>query len=117
MVAEPSASPLDDYDGTLRIYYPDDLYLIGSAGTLLRLRDAIDQALRGVKGECGGIIVDGEGKRIHVLCVQPHWETLPPYRSKSEKPTADQIAKPKRARRPEPESPAPRLAGVLSGYE
>ncbi len=73
------ASPLyDAYDGRLRAYLPDDLYLIGSTEALTKLRGAIDRALRGGMGAAGGLHSDQRQRRVVVMLMEPAEGKLAP---------------------------------------
>ncbi len=72
MEASDVVAPLyDAYDGRLRVYWPDDLYLVGSELVLARLRRAIDRALKQGAGECLGVNSDEARRRIIVVKLEP----------------------------------------------
>lgn len=64
-------SALDDYDGLLRFYQPDDLVIVGSRAALVGLRDAINRALATGRADCLGAMTDGEVRAVIVQHVEP----------------------------------------------
>lgn len=72
MLDDDAPTPLyDGYDGRLRLAWPDDLYVIGSAEALVGLRRAIDRALTRGQAACTGLASDGMGRLVIVTCVEP----------------------------------------------
>jgi hypothetical protein len=59
------------YDGRLRLFWPDDLYLVGSAEALVGLRRAIDRALTRGIAACTGVHSDERGRLAIVLVIPP----------------------------------------------
>lgn len=65
MAAALPGSVYSDYDGRLRLYWPDDLYIVGSAPALVALRRAIDAALTRGMAACTGLHCDPEEPSIY----------------------------------------------------
>ncbi len=57
-------------DDLLHVYgqfaWHDDVFLIGDRDALMKLRDAVDQALEKGAGSFTGFVTDGEGFECHV---------------------------------------------------
>ncbi len=70
------AEPLDP-DGALRLFWPDDLYILGGRRQLLALRDAIDEALAGRQGIAAGPRSEGERRAVIVQMVLTPEELRP----------------------------------------
>lgn len=76
------------YDGRLKLSWPDDLYLIGSAEALIGLRRAIDRALTRRIGQCTGLCSDESpskclpndltARRVIVIKADPSSDRLAP---------------------------------------
>jgi hypothetical protein len=61
---------------TLQLYTQgqnhDEAFVVGDRAGLLALRAAIDAALAAGRGGCDAFVSDGEGYRVHVLCLPPN---------------------------------------------
>jgi hypothetical protein len=104
----------DSYDGTLHLYWPDDLHLIGSRAALVSLRDTINRALAFGQSSYLGLIVETEARSVVVTHIEPK-DSCPIVQRREVLTAVTVNPLPKSLVRPQP-TRAPMLAGVDREY-